>query len=279
MSKAVTTVVQNVSSKVAEEIGGLIYEQFGAVLAGESNKRDAQAAFQASVTAESSGRGEVMARLAEQSASHKWSQREITAAAEWIKATKKSNDPMTEKSLGTFMTDVRCFMDPSVAAHVGTLFRLASEAFDLEKLDKDGPQVCRSYFKREYHMAKQLAGVRYAKGKGDGKIITTYDAAAVFAQEQLDAAKADPNKAIKTIEAAVTELQRILQQFPVDALGDAIGYLNGIDVDVLKAANDAVKTERSEAQARIKLPATTAARPIVTAANITPEMLDGLMMQ
>lgn len=279
MAKSNTTVMQNVSNKVAEEIGGLIFDQFSTVLNSEAEKRDAQAAFQASVDAESKGRGGAMRTLAEQSASHKWSQREITAALEWIKEHKKSNDPMTTKSLATFSGDVRCFMDPSVAAHVGTMFDVAREAFELEKLDKDGPQTCKTAFKREYHMAKALAGIRYAKGKGDGKLITTYNAAAVVAQEMLDAAKADPNKAIGRIETAVTDLQKILQNFPVPALESAIQYLNGIDVDVLREANNAVKTERREAQDAIKLPATTPVGKFVTVPNITQEALDQMMMQ
>lgn len=173
----------------------------------------------------------IMAQVAQLSIQGNWTKAELKAAT---KAAIGQINDKDNKTLATFISEVRRAGLPGAREHFAALLDLRDKAWDAEteqkNLDNTAPTPIRKAWARKYHFL--LTGLLGAAE--DGLILTTVDECVAYARDNDPAHNLD--KIFAKIEAARKALADIYVDFPADDLGHVVDTLTNLDKKVLEVA-------------------------------------------
>lgn len=177
--------------------------------------------------------------IAEMSIADKWSKDDINAAAK--RAAAMGNKPAderdrTEKTVATFISEVKLFALPKVREHTATIIDAATEAWSIEdelrsqtdsedRADLDLP--VHKFSARLYHLITHLA-----RQVNDGKL-TIADAGDVERYCRMNDPDFDQDKVAKRLEGVVKALNKIVTDFGNNDVAEAMNFLKDITPEEL----------------------------------------------
>jgi hypothetical protein len=195
-----------------------------------------------------------------------------------------SVEARTDKTVGTFISEVSLFANPKVREKFPTILASCKEAWEAEDaekalLDKDDrkdfdPPV-HKFSKRLYHLTTILSR---AVKKGKLEITSAKDVVDYCVLNDPDF---DVDRVAKRIEGVAKLLGEMHRDFGFDGLKTAISYIQTIEPKDLQTSREAMLAAQEAERQKIKLapvPAVVKARvatvvkaPVVVAPEITPE--------
>ncbi len=210
-------------------IADRIAATFGAVLSAKDDADTARQAAQDAAQGNVGTREGVLEALAQEAVQGAWSEAEIRVASKL--SVSRRNDQSTAKTLGTFVSEARRVMQPSVAPHMSEFIRLRDAVWDFEEqLPKDQRSVRGTYARKYHALLSGLVGAHEA-----GTWITTVDGFVAHAVANHPSKSA--SKVAARIESIRDELAAIAAGFPSPDLEAAITHLACVTEAVLVASS------------------------------------------
>jgi hypothetical protein len=265
MAKNVNTNTIDTNNPAFERIRNIandIRQMCNGITSYDLDKADLTAQAKAAGEAAMGAREGIMQRIAQMSVASNLTEAEVRGAC--ALAASMGNDK-TDKSVSTFIADVKRAAHPNVRDRFDTLFALRNDAWEMEQLDKEGGQPIKKAFKRKYHA---LNAVLTAVLDG-----VTLDSVADFvAYAEARDPDLDPKKVKARLDKIRDDLAAFVQTFPVGDLAACVDLIGAITVKELTDSRApkvvAPVTTKPRAVARAQTAQTTKPAPVASVASV-----------